>query len=210
MRVIGRGQVLLAADHGAVTTASLYLNAICSPPAWRQGTSRNEFDPSRIVAPGAADKSESAMDILAGMLAYLAGIGVIFGGLALSLLLFTATPKQPLTPQSPVATAMRVAPNAAAKTPDAQANAKHPDSRSEKLGKYAPPAARPPDAARLQQWLATSIAISIARPRRRPRMRGGWRKRSAPAAGPISGTRTARPSQVAFSVTLINARQYSR
>jgi len=149
MRVIGRGQVLLAADHGAVTTASLYLNAICSPPAWRQGTSRNEFDPSRIVAPGAADKSESAMDILAGMLAYLAGIGVIFGGLALSLLLFTATPKQPLTPQSPVATAMRVAPNAAAKTPDAQANAKHPDSRSEKLGKYAPPAARPPDAARL-------------------------------------------------------------
>src|SRR5262249_10982996 len=115
--------------------------------------SRNEFDPSRIVAPGAADKSESAMDILAGMLAYLAGIGVIFGGLALSLLLFTATPKQPRTPQSPVATAMRVAPNAAAKTPDAQANAKHPDSRSEKfaekLGKHAPPAARPPDAARL-------------------------------------------------------------
>jgi len=64
------------------------------------------------------------MDILAGMLAYLAGIGVIFGGLALSLLLFTATPKQPLTPQSPVATAMRFAPGAAAKTRDAQANAK--------------------------------------------------------------------------------------
>jgi hypothetical protein len=53
------------------------------------------------------------------MLAYLAGIGVIFGGLALSLLLFTATPKQPLTPQSPVATAMRFAPSAAAKTRDA-------------------------------------------------------------------------------------------
>ena len=89
------------------------------------------------------------MDILAGMLAYLAGIGVIFGGLALSLLLFTATPKQPLTPQSPVATAMRFAPSAAAKTRDAQANAKHTDSRSEKSGKHAPPAPRPPDAARL-------------------------------------------------------------
>ena len=89
------------------------------------------------------------MDILAGMLAYLAGIGVIFGGLALSLLLFTATPKQPLTPQSPVATAMRFAPGAAAKTRDAQANAKHTDSRSEKSGKHAPSAARPPDAARL-------------------------------------------------------------
>jgi hypothetical protein len=89
------------------------------------------------------------MDILAGMLAYLAGIGVIFGGLALSLLLFTATPKQPLTPHSPVATAMRVAPSAAAKTPDAQAHAKQTDSRFEKPGEHAPPAARPPDAARV-------------------------------------------------------------
>ena len=56
---------------------------------------------------------------------------------------------QPLTLQSPVATAMRFAPSAAAQTRDAQVNATHTDSPSEKLGKHAPPAARPPDAARL-------------------------------------------------------------
>jgi hypothetical protein len=103
MRVIGRGRVLLAADHGAVTTASVYLNAI-------QGT----------------------------------------------------RPKQPLTPQSPVATAMRVAPSAAAKTPDAQAHAKHTDSRSEKPGEHAPPAARPSNAARL-----ATMARDINRDKRR-------------------------------------------
>jgi hypothetical protein len=40
------------------------------------------------------------MDILAGMLGYLAGIGAVFGALALSFFVFFATPKEPLQAQS--------------------------------------------------------------------------------------------------------------
>src|SRR5690242_7381706 len=40
------------------------------------------------------------MDILAGMLGYLAGIGAVFGALALSFFVFFATPKETLQAQS--------------------------------------------------------------------------------------------------------------
>jgi hypothetical protein len=50
------------------------------------------------------------MDILAVMLAYIAGIGAIFAGLAVSFSVFVATPNNPVEPQS--ATAMIVKPSA--------------------------------------------------------------------------------------------------
>ena len=40
------------------------------------------------------------MDILAGMLAYVAGIGAVFAGLAVAFFVFFATPKEPLQAQS--------------------------------------------------------------------------------------------------------------
>jgi hypothetical protein len=40
------------------------------------------------------------MDILAGMLGYLAGVGAVFGALALSFFVFFATPKETLQAQS--------------------------------------------------------------------------------------------------------------
>jgi hypothetical protein len=65
------------------------------------------------------------MDILAGMLAYLAGIGALFGALALSLVLFTSTENKPLAPSQPQsATAMMVAPGAPGKTSAAPAHVK--------------------------------------------------------------------------------------
>jgi hypothetical protein len=63
------------------------------------------------------------MDILAGMLAYLAGIGALFAGLAVSFFVFFATPHEPLQtetqPQS--ASAMLVRPS----TPNKPAVAAH-------------------------------------------------------------------------------------
>jgi|SRR5437763_15133612 len=53
------------------------------------------------------------MDILAGMLAYIAGIGAIFAGLAVSFSIFVATPNKPVEPQS--TTAMIVKPGAPSK-----------------------------------------------------------------------------------------------
>ena len=50
------------------------------------------------------------MDILAGMFAYIAGIGAIFAGLVVSFSVFVATPNKPVEPQS--ATAMLVKPSA--------------------------------------------------------------------------------------------------
>src|SRR5215467_9241772 len=89
------------------------------------------------------------MDILVGMFAYLAGIAALFGALALSLSVFSSMPTEPLAPQSTVAAAMRVAPSISAKTSGVETHAKQSTSRSEKHGKHAPPAAGPPDAARL-------------------------------------------------------------
>jgi hypothetical protein len=66
------------------------------------------------------------MDILAGMLAYVAGIGALFAGLAVSFVVFFSTPDEPLQtqtqPQS--ASAMLVQPTTPNKPPVVEAHAK--------------------------------------------------------------------------------------
>ena len=66
------------------------------------------------------------MDILAGMLAYVAGLGAFFGALAVAFLMLAGGPKEPLQtqaqPQS--ASAMLVRPSTANK-PAVEARAKH-------------------------------------------------------------------------------------
>jgi hypothetical protein len=85
------------------------------------------------------------MDILAGALAYLAGIGALFGALALSFVLFTSMPDNPPTPRQPQsATAMMVAPGASSKTPAAAAVAKPAVERQ----KHRRPATMPVEPAR--------------------------------------------------------------
>jgi len=60
------------------------------------------------------------MDILAGMLAYVAGIGALFAGLAVAFFVFTATPKEPLQTQSepPSAHALLAKPSASNRSTD--------------------------------------------------------------------------------------------
>jgi hypothetical protein len=70
------------------------------------------------------------MDILAGMLAYIAGIGVIFAGLAVSFSVFVATPNKPAEPQS--ATAMIVKPSVPNKAVAAETIAEPASGRAEK------------------------------------------------------------------------------
>src|SRR5262249_4857718 len=55
---------------------------------------------SRIVGPGGGFTARASMDILAGMLAYVAGIGALFAGLAVAFFVFVATPKAPPQAQS--------------------------------------------------------------------------------------------------------------
>jgi hypothetical protein len=70
------------------------------------------------------------MDILSGMLAYIAGIGAIFAGLAVSFSVLITTPKKPVEPQS--ATAMIVKPSAPNKAVAAEASAKPASGHAEK------------------------------------------------------------------------------
>jgi len=74
------------------------------------------------------------MDILAGMLAYVAGIGALFAGLVVSFFVFFATPHEPLQtetqPQS--ASAMLVRPSAPNKPAAVEAHATQSAARSEK------------------------------------------------------------------------------
>jgi hypothetical protein len=74
------------------------------------------------------------MDILAGMLAYVAGIGALFAGLAVSFFVFFSTPNEPLQtqaqPQS--ASAMLVRPSTPNKPPVVEAPAQQTAGRSEK------------------------------------------------------------------------------
>jgi hypothetical protein len=70
------------------------------------------------------------MDILAGMLAYVAGIGALFAAVAVSFFVFFATPKEPAQMQDPAhgASAMLVHPGnagAPSKTGAAVAHATH-------------------------------------------------------------------------------------
>src|SRR5262249_13332265 len=130
-RHVGRGRIALAADHVVVTAARFYLNAICSLPTGGTGTKSIHLALLRRVW---RTSPSASMGLLAGMFGYLAGIGALFGALALSFFLSASTPKEPLSPQSPAATAMRVAPSAAGKT--AEARAKRTASRSGKLAKH--------------------------------------------------------------------------
>jgi hypothetical protein len=70
------------------------------------------------------------MDILAGMFAYIAGIGAIFTGVVVSFSVFVATPNKPVEPQS--ATAMLVKPSAPNKAVAAEAGAKPASGHAEK------------------------------------------------------------------------------
>jgi type IV secretory pathway VirB10-like protein len=70
------------------------------------------------------------MDILAGMLAYIAGIGAILAGLAVSFSVFVATPNKPVEPQS--ATAMIVKPSAPNKAVAAEPIAEPASGHAEK------------------------------------------------------------------------------
>jgi hypothetical protein len=74
------------------------------------------------------------MDILAGMLAYMAGIGALFASLAVSFFVFFSTPHEPLQtgtqPQS--ARAMLVRPSAPNKPAAVEARATQSDGHSEK------------------------------------------------------------------------------
>jgi len=70
------------------------------------------------------------MDILAGMLAYIAGIGAIIAGLAVSFSVFVASPNKPVEPQS--ATAMIVKPSAPNKAVAAETIAKPASGHAEK------------------------------------------------------------------------------
>jgi hypothetical protein len=65
------------------------------------------------------------MDILAGMLAYVAGIGGLFAGLAVSFFVFFSTPNEPLQtqPQPQSASAMLVRPSTPNKPPVVEAHA---------------------------------------------------------------------------------------
>ena len=83
------------------------------------------------------------MDILSGMLAYIAGIGAIFAGLMVSFSVFVATPNKPVEPQS--ATAMLVKPSAPSRAVAAEAGAKPASGHAEK---NAAAANAPADAAR--------------------------------------------------------------
>ena len=74
------------------------------------------------------------MDILAGIFAYVAGIGALFAGLAFSFFVFFSTPNQsPQTQSRPQnASAMMVRPSAPNKAVAAEANAKSAAAHSEK------------------------------------------------------------------------------
>jgi hypothetical protein len=104
------------------------------------------------------------MDILSGMLAYIAGIGAIFAGLAVSFSVLVATPNKPVEPQS--ATAMIVKPSAPNKAAAAETIAEPASGRAEK---NAAAVNAPADAARptrlgneIQRRPGTSAATSAA------------------------------------------------
>jgi hypothetical protein len=92
------------------------------------------------------------MDILAGVVAYVAGIGALFAGLALSFFVFFATPKEPVQtqPQSQSAKAMLVRPSTSNKPAAVEAHAKQSASHSERHADavVSLSAAQPPTTAR--------------------------------------------------------------
>ncbi len=83
------------------------------------------------------------MDILAGMLAYIAGLGALFGALAVAFFVFFAGPKDALQTQaqSQSASAMLVRPSTANKV---EARAKHGHSAKHATAASSPAPTQPP------------------------------------------------------------------
>src|SRR5215467_14460457 len=108
--VVGRvalGQSALQESNNAVQQRTIttalpqdgVLASRCERPC-RHCRRRNEHRHPAVVGPGGGFTARASMDILAGMLAYVAGIGALFAGLAVAFFVFVATPKAPLQAQS--------------------------------------------------------------------------------------------------------------
>jgi hypothetical protein len=122
------------------------------------------------------------MDILAGMLAYVAGLAALFGALAVSFSVFFATPKGPLQAQPQSASAMLVRPSAPKKQATIEARAKQAGSRAEKKLR---PARRVAHSARHQPEIRGANTL-------KPLLKHGASMRSTLAGGPISRMQTSR------------------
>ncbi len=129
--------LLLAADQQNIT-AALPSGADLAPAiechlflitVAREGTN---IDIPKLSAGAPVLSARASMDILAGIFAYMAGIGALFGALAVSFFVFFSTPHGPLQtqaqPQS--ANAMLVRPSTPGKSAAAAAHAKQSASQS--------------------------------------------------------------------------------
>ena len=103
------------------------------------------------------------MDILAGMLAYLAGIGALFAGLALSFFVFFSTPHESLQTQPQSASVMLVQPSTLNKLAAVEARAKQSADHSEK---HSTAAGSPGSAQESARDVHGKHAASAARARR--------------------------------------------
>jgi hypothetical protein len=123
------------------------------------------------------------MDILAGMLGYLAGIGALFGALALSFFVFFATPKESLQAQSEPksAHAMLARPSASRKQTALAAHARRSAKESTR------------DSTRRSEKQETVAGVAGADQRTRT-ARDHQRKMGASKTG-ISTAQTSRPMQ---------------
>jgi len=133
------------------------------------------------------------MDILASMFAYVAGIGALVAGLAVSFFVFFAVPQEPIQTQAgpQTASAMLVRPSMANKPVTVDPHAKQSASHSEEHAAVAalPSAAQP--TAYTRDFRHTNTLHQRFK-------RGSLSRRSAPAAGRISRIQV---SIAAFSVT---------
>ena len=105
-----------------------FLNAIRSAPVL---PAEERTSISRICRLGRQLNRERSMDVLAGMLAYVAGIGALFAALAVSFFVFFATPHEPLQTETQPQNvrAMLVRPSAPNK-PTAEARVKQNATQS--------------------------------------------------------------------------------
>jgi hypothetical protein len=127
--------------------ARRHLNGIrFAPLLW----AKERTSTSRSCRPGRRFQRESVDGFLAGMLAYVAGIGALFAGLAVSFFVFFSTPNQPLEtqthPQS--ASAMLVRPSTPNKPAAVEAHAMRRAGHSEKHAAGAAGTAQPAASAR--------------------------------------------------------------
>lgn len=107
------------------------------------------------------------MDILAGMFAYLAGIGAVIGALAISFSVLVSQPNQAVQPQNQAqsATAMVVKPIQPNKAAPVEANSKRMSGHAEKqaAATNASAAAQPTPSAKDPHRTATASAARLRR-----------------------------------------------